>query len=1023
MGKVNVVLPSGEVVTVDKETADASRFERSSGEYEAQQATAAVNEERSSGFVEGTIAAGEGALDAVSGGIYGQGRALFDPEGARNMRIRAEERSGMRLLGEAGALLAPTGYLGQAAKTVGGMTAVGASMRAGEAVTAALGKTARWAETGVMSTGARRAGQVAEGVLLGAQAHVAQANVTGDPLSIEGVVIDAGLGGALNYGAAVISDKILAKTAWAKGAVAETDDLVAAQKSIDDFEAKMVDGDHPAYQTFHTTYTGVQRAAKQANAKVAAQVEEYAQWTSPATAPAKITKAARDIEKARNQVLSEIERTPYGREAARAQRANAAAHEAHELAAREAETQFKRTANQYEQFVSNPEKFSKTLDKFDEAIDELAAGPKNMSPAEQVGNEVLDALDGIAAYRQRWGGAPITEGVGTDDKMLQEVLSKYNTPKGMKQLQDAVDAGYVKLGPNNTVLPGTRPSTSPLAPEDLKRLKGTVSKARQLKTGGYKANPNRWTKEAGAPSDVDGAMRELHEVQKELMSRSSRHTGPKLPKIPERPVLPDPPPPFELPPPTGDVTDARYFSEVARDLSNGTQDAFAAMQRGEYESALVKLKAVRDRAASHMPELVLPELPMAPGKLRPVGVEDLPKSLKSFHNMTPQKAAELAKSVDELYQLGEKAPAEAFGKLMDDLTIPRGGSIAADVAGVQQSMKRMALAQARLEREATEGTRGIFGTIKQMVRRGGVRAAGRSADQAAGGGIPGSFAREGGSMIGNAILGYTMGGMDNPVDAAVGAVLLGGKTNLRGRIANLLAKHGEKVGRTVGKLAPVTTYLGSSLIGGDSDSGDIREQAVRRANEVYQEAVSTPDKMFVALEPLLGQGELALQMHQKYQQATQYLAQTAPKDPGIDVTMTGSKWQPSFTQAIEFAHRIEAVYSPMSAIERAMKGHGHQAATEALWHVYPALMSELAVEVMSHPERLQKLTYEQQRVYSDLFRVPLIGLQQPAVIATLQGNYLQAPSQPTPGGGSPGGRPPAVRSQVAGSNVSALIGQ
>src|SRR5690348_4086014 len=98
MGRlVNVVLPSGRVVAVDEDVAKQGQL--STDVDLSGQVAEGLNQERSSGLVEGLKAAGEGALDTASLGLYGAARGMLDPEGARTMRIRAQERPGSRLIG------------------------------------------------------------------------------------------------------------------------------------------------------------------------------------------------------------------------------------------------------------------------------------------------------------------------------------------------------------------------------------------------------------------------------------------------------------------------------------------------------------------------------------------------------------------------------------------------------------------------------------------------------------------------------------------------------------------------------------------------------------------------------------------------------------------------------------------------------------------------------------------------------------------------------------------------------------
>ncbi len=101
---INVVQPDGTVVAVPEDVAQRAQAETATPEHEA--AIGTLNEERSAGIVEGVKAAGEGALDAATLGAYGAVREAVDPEGARNVRIRAEERPGARMLGEIATVLA-----------------------------------------------------------------------------------------------------------------------------------------------------------------------------------------------------------------------------------------------------------------------------------------------------------------------------------------------------------------------------------------------------------------------------------------------------------------------------------------------------------------------------------------------------------------------------------------------------------------------------------------------------------------------------------------------------------------------------------------------------------------------------------------------------------------------------------------------------------------------------------------------------------------------------------------------------
>ncbi len=156
-----------------------------------------------------------------------------------------------------------------------------------------------------------------------------------------------------------------------------------------------------------------------------------------------------------------------------------------------------------------------------------------------------------------------------------------------------------------------------------------------------------------------------------------------------------------------------------------------------------------------------------------------------------------------------------------------------------------------------------------------------------------------------------------------------------------------------------------------------------------------------------------------------YLSDTAPKDPGIDVTASGSNWVPSFMKSDEWAHRYEAVTNPMGYVARVLQGEGSPAGVEALAARWGALLQETCTAAAE--KDWSDLSLEESRGLSMLFQQPITGLQHPDVVMMIQGNYLPKPETAGPtAGGKPGfgsnptGRPPAVSSSIAGSSVSGL---
>lgn len=270
-------------------------------------------------------------------------------------------------------------------------------------------------------------------------------------------------------------------------------------------------------------------------------------------------------------------------------------------------------------------------------------------------------------------------------------------------------------------------------------------------------------------------------------------------------------------------------------------------------------------------------------------------------------------------------------------------------------------------------------------------------------------------------------------DVALGSVLVSSKATLRSRVQNLVAKYGVPTASLARKLGPVTAYLSQSFPSGKKDpEPDQNKQAVNRINEIMGHSMSSPDTAFMAVQNMLGHpSDAAFKIHQHLVSTLQYLASTLPRDPGTDTHMFGSNWTPQHQDAIALAHRLEAVQDPLTAIARAISGDGHPASTEALWSAYPNIMNELSQEIAYAAPQMKKLTYQQASAYSQLFRTPMSGLQEPVVVTTIQGLYLpkqQSAPGGAQGGGSAGpskppGRPAAVQSSVAGSSPSLLTSQ
>jgi hypothetical protein len=241
---VNVVLPSGRVVSVPEEEsaglpgADASEI--------AETGRADINAARSSGVIETAKSAGEGLLDTLTFGGYGKAREMRSEQlgdsDVQDMRIRAQEHPVARFAGEMAGFVNPVGELG----------APGLIGRAGEAV------------------GGGVLGHAVEGALVGAGGHIASTNVTGDPLTIEGLVESAGVGGVLNVGAGMLASKLTGKAKRAQEAIDEAEQT-AKNEQIAREKGKHFESDSGVSTAYNQFTDAVE--SRQASA-----AKDYAQW-------------------------------------------------------------------------------------------------------------------------------------------------------------------------------------------------------------------------------------------------------------------------------------------------------------------------------------------------------------------------------------------------------------------------------------------------------------------------------------------------------------------------------------------------------------------------------------------------------------------------------------------------------------------------------------------------------------------------------------------------------------------------
>lgn len=381
----------------------------------------------------------------------------------------------------------------------------------------------------------------------------------------------------------------------------------------------------------------------------------------------------------------------------------------------------------------------------------------------------------------------------------------------------------------------------------------------------------------------------------------------------------------------------------------------------------------------------LPEIPPRPGQLVPVPEGELPKTLADFHRAHPDTVAKIANSVDV-------RTGEAIGKLADDLGLARGATSSETLEALHKTLGDYSRAAPAADKA------GLVGILKT------------SAMSALGGALGGPA----GALVGGAL------SAGNKLSTAITAA----RQMVSKDLDAIVAAAGVKAGAALGKLGPVTAVLSTNWLSGERDnSGPLSHRTLRRIAEIDASAATVGDTAFAAVQGLLGiPGDVAVSVSEHLQRAVEHLRATLPAPSATNTRMGGTDWSPAYHESLLLAYRLEAVQAPLTSIKRVLKGEGHPVAVDTLWTVYPALMADLGARIAASPE-MSRATYQRASVYSMVFRTPMSGLQEPAVLATIQQAYRPRQQQQSAASTNPPGRPAAVQSPVAGSSVAALLGR
>lgn len=838
--------------------------------------------------------ASEGLADTLTFGAYGKAKdALSDDETVHQNQAARQAQGGARLFGNlAGVAINPAGVLGDAGVAVKGAEALGLGKMAGRAV---------------------------EGAALGVGGHISDSSVTGDPLTIEGTLQAAGVGGVMGVGFGALGDKLFGGAERAQKAIAEAkgvaEDIGVAQKGQTVFSK-----DSPT-QTIWNEVQDAQKAAVDTVSKNNSAFTKAQSAYEDALQPEKLNSTIAGFEKAQKSILKE------------ATEANAEA---------------------------------------------LAAA--------QEGNKAFDAAD--AAYQKSLTPEALGKSISQMEKAAADIEKGIKETTAASATPPASHRQWADVDPANQYSDALPPRTPYDTAQSLRDAAAKAKRAVKIGDPDVAASILGDGRRAAA---TDG-----HAVLADAV-KSPEELG--LARVPE---------------PTPEVP------EVVNTMRQRLDKAKLAVRMGKHEAAMDILTDLKSEAEGTT-NAPLPELstsPQAQGlSLKPEMENTLPSDLKQFARQHPSTVARMANQMNP-------DTAASFQKLADEL----GVSADDGIAGIHAKLKNYAWtiddvgakeAAAKAAAKAADSGQGILGWLGTQSKKAIKYTAARAADV---GGPLGAFTRTiGGEATGAAL--------NKAEDAVLGSSLMEGKAGLKASINNTLAKYGVPGSKVARALGPIAAVLSQSFPTGKKDpEPDMRVRANNRMKDFIAAQQSGPDTLYNLFTPMMGHpADLTLKFHQAVMNQLNYLVSTGPKDPGTDHTMFKSDWLPSHEQAIELAHRIEAVIDPLKAIARSVSGDGHPAGAEALNACWPATMGEFASQVTFAQPILAGLTHRTTGGYSQLLGIPASPLQDPAVIASLQGMYMQSNNQAAQGSpsGSPSaprspGRPAAVQSAVAGSSVAAL---
>lgn len=1037
MGKVKVRTSDGRTVEVDQEVADAlsgsggataHKETKAEGTERARKTTIDKNGNDALAFVGSAVNSALAGIPAAVGLI---------PEGVKE---DIEARPTAAFLGEAASFLAPTGVLGKTAKAVSEYTVMGQAAKLG-----GMGN----------SFATKAAARAGEGAIQSAAGNLSHVTLSNDPLNVEALVADISLGSVLNVAFGAVADRVTRtanKAVKSAEAAVLSEDATALVKLKQD-EAKSVLKElssSPEYAEARDGFNAYNTAKQSVNNRVNAANEAFSKVSTPES----VARSLKMYEGVQGKILTTIKRLP-AEVAADAGGAVGTFDDLKAFTARaEAAIPLKPLAG--------------SMSAVDEAVVEPLARPaaRSRSSLSEAGFEerMPTSLEDTLVRSEL--GEDLTN-LSAPRSPLAERIPGMQMMRAAEEV--APDVGFAKLARGGEhVAPARAPSSGDLLAES-NSLGKFARGAEHMAPTGLDDAARFADSSYQSPKAVFGGLGDVKTAT--MLDAAASRTGGKYTAFngerptsirsaePERfiddaaddvmmaddAMVPAPSTP------SAELTPRQKLESLNQHIDSLKEQARRLVAEGDYKTLNHLFSETNEKVLDTLGGANLPK-PAGPA---PVPLYDVPPSMpKDMLKLIDMQdasieriAAALTPEVEQkLVQLATKLGQEATGGATAlygirghlKMTKALSGASKAHLAAKAEDLAREAATSGKLEWTFKDGDvavklndvdGGRLARVSEMRKavKGGTQSMLSAAARRAVGGLKGIFI----GRLAYGAAGWAIGGMDGMIAGlAVGGARAALSSSVKLKMARAFAG-------TATKLAPLSSamaYLGVEAKANRRD-GRAKERiatgsmydpkSVRAAiDAVHVQAQAAPDAMYEFVKPLMGvTGDIAFAFHQTIVNSLKYLSAVAPKDPGVDITPTGSNWEPAIDECHEFLHRCEAVFNPMAYSDRVLAGEGHPAGIEAMDATAPNLANLLRTEAINH------MTDDISSTLADglslLMRGPVTAAQDPDLFLMSQAMFASARgamgrAAESAGSSNPTGRPPAVQSPTAGSRVSEL---